>query len=119
MTTIGRDLAGGGISLPFQQQEQTQTQIKSQLSAMDFYLGIEFDKGHLARIVDIKAALREEILMLKDILTDWDGPTTITYRSPVRQPDGSLKLIETTKTFTYKDEVKNLINYLEQILSTI
>ncbi len=118
MTTIGRDLAGGGISLPFQQQEQTQKQIKSQLSAMDFYLGVGFDKGHIEPL-NIKAALREEILLLKEILDDWDGPTTITYRSPVRQPDGSFKLIETTKTFTYKDEVKNLIDYLEQIIATI
>ena len=68
----------------------------------------------------IKAALREEITMLRDILTDWleGSPEEITYRLPVRQSDGSWKLIHYTQTMT-KTQVENLIDNLEIMLRDI
>ncbi len=92
----------------------------SPLRAMDYYLGVGFDRGYI-RPIEIKEVLREEILILKDILDSWGGQTSvreITYRTAVRQADGSLKLTERTQTMN-KEQVKNLIDNLERILLTI
>jgi hypothetical protein len=94
--------------------------MKRMLSAMDFYSGVRFSQGYIVRL-DIKAALREEITMFQDSLSDWpsDGSQrTFTYRSPVRQVDGSWKLIEKTEVMS-KEQVQNLIYQFEQIIATI
>ena len=91
------------------------------LSAMDFHNGVEIYRGQLLKVRDIKAALREEVVMFKDSVSDWpsDGSLrTFTYRSPVRQADGSWKLIQKTELMN-KEQVQNLIHQFEQIIATI
>jgi hypothetical protein len=73
-------------------------------------------EAKISEIQDIIAALREELVMLKDILMSWPDDIlrqTITYTSAVQQSDGSWKLTEQTVSM-YKEELANLIRVLEQ-----
>ena len=69
----------------------------------------------------VKAILREEIALLKDLLSDWpdDGSVQeITYRECVKLSDGSYEIIETTRVMS-KRQVEKLIENMETQLNTI
>lgn len=68
----------------------------------------------------MKQEVREELTMLRDMLSDWpEGETrTITYSSMEKQPDGSYKMVEHTETLTKKD-AENLIEKMETDLNSL
>ncbi len=67
----------------------------------------------------IKAILREEISMLKDVLSSWPENVQhqkITYRTCSKQRDGRYKVIERTEALT-KESAKYLIKKMEDQLA--
>jgi hypothetical protein len=108
------------VNLPFTTQQQELLQ-QGDLKAMDFYLGVGIYNGTILSNASLKAVLREEILMLRDELSDWptDGSfRKITYREVIRQSSYSYRLVERTQSMT-KQEVVSLVAGFESLLNEL
>lgn len=87
--------------------------------------GIQADLNQIAAKVatsnHIKAILREEITMLKDILADWpdDGSVReIIYRSCIKLSDDRYEIVEKTEVIS-KEQAEALIKKMEDQLNTL
>ena len=80
----------------------------------------EQDNERVRQLLESKSALREEMSMLQDELTDWvQGETKIiTYTIPHFIEDGSITMTEHTVVLTV-DEALDLMEEMNQLLESI